>query len=205
MCAGCQGPFTNERPVVHCCQYVQQGFPFEHAISASPCGVFYHSTCVRTGKPFRTWLADKKGLMLAHQVLIPHFICEACHVWAELGRELQRTKKDISLLLLEWMRQIDVRNHWQQATLIKDGPKLRALACFDLWCALSEGLQNCATTQYSSYSDRLGQAAIFSPNDQGKRRQHALHCIWHRVPTLERGLSLLCSGHAKLLSTTSYA
>ena len=107
------------------------GFPFENShLRASPCGVSYHSGCVRVGEPFRTRLADSKGLTLFHQVPMPHFVCEACQVRAELGRELHRLVPDLCLLMLERMRMIDNLNFWAKSTVKKYGTSLRYLQRF---------------------------------------------------------------------------
>lgn len=90
----------------------------------------YHAGCVRAGEPFRTRFSDSTGLILPHQVPVAHFICEACQVRVELNRELQRTPRDLCLLMLERMRMIDVLNYWQHSTLKAYGPHLRFLTRF---------------------------------------------------------------------------
>jgi hypothetical protein len=130
-CVGCSKPFTNRAPAAHCCHFRRSGFPFENSgLHARPCGVSYHAGCVRVGEPFRTRLADSKGLILPHQVPTPHFICEACQVRAELGRELTRLMPDVCLLMLERMRMIDNMNFWAKTTVKKYGSSLRYLHRF---------------------------------------------------------------------------
>lgn len=131
MCVGCSKPFTKRAPAVHCCNFRRSGFPFPGKdLQASPCGVAYHAGCVRVGEPFRTRLAESKGLALSHHVPMPHFVCEACQVRAELGRELHRLIPDLCLLMLERMRMIDNLNFWAKKTLQKYGPYLRYLHRF---------------------------------------------------------------------------
>jgi hypothetical protein len=131
MCAGCSKPFTRRSPAYHCCHFRKSGFPFQDQFGqARPCGVAYHAGCVRAGAPFRTRLADSKGLQLFHQVPMPHFICEACQVRAELRRELHRSIPDLCLLMLERMRMIDCLSSWAKDTLKKYGTHLRYLQRF---------------------------------------------------------------------------
>ena len=131
MCAGCSKPFNARAPAIHCCHFRRSGFPFQDGgPHARSCGVSYHARCVRAGEPFRTRLADLKGLTLPHQVPMPHFICEACQVRAELGRELHRSVPDLCLLMLERMRLIDGMNFWAKTTLTKYGPYVRYLDRF---------------------------------------------------------------------------
>ena len=130
-CVGCSEPFTKRAPAVHCCHFRRSGFPFENSeLHARPCGVSYHARCVRVGEPFRTRLADSKGLTLPHQVPMPHFVCEACQVRAELGRELNLLVPDRCLLMLERMRMIDNLNFWAKTTVKKYGSSLRYLHRF---------------------------------------------------------------------------
>ena len=130
-CVGCSEPFTKRAPAVHCCHFRTSGFPFENSrLHAIPCGVSYHASCVRVGEPFRTRLADSKGLTLFHQLPMPHFVCEACQVRAELGRELHRLVPDLCLLMLERMRMIDTLNLWAKNTVKKYGTSLRYLQRF---------------------------------------------------------------------------
>jgi hypothetical protein len=133
-CAGCEHPFDRAHPAVHCCEFRETGFPWDmeqNHVRARACGVQYHAGCVRVGEPFRTRLADSKGLVLLHQAPLPHYICEACQVRRELGRELLKTQADVALLMLERMRQIDTLNNWQRDTLKKYGPLLKFLLRFE--------------------------------------------------------------------------
>ena len=61
---------------------------------------------------------------------MPHFICEACQVRSELGRELHRSIPDLCLLMLERMRMIDCLSFWAKGTLMKYGTHLRYLQRF---------------------------------------------------------------------------
>lgn len=131
MCAGCSKPLNNRTPARHSCHFRKTGFRFANSGRiARPCGVVYHPGCVRAGEPFRTRLANSKGLSLPHYVPMPHFICEACQVRAELGRELHRSVPDLCLLMLERMRMIDNLSFWAKTTLQKYGPYLRYLHRF---------------------------------------------------------------------------
>jgi hypothetical protein len=110
------------------------GFPWENTHKhgwVRACTTQYHAGCVKVGEPFRTRLADSKGLVLLHQAPLPHFICETCQVRRELDRELLKTREDIALLMLGRMRQVDTLNHWQRETLKKYGPLLRFLLRFE--------------------------------------------------------------------------
>jgi hypothetical protein len=131
MCVGCSKPFSRRAPATHCCEFRRSGFPFpDGGRHARPCGVAYHAGCVRVGEPFRTRLTNSKGLTLPHHVPMPHFVCEACQVRVELGRELHRLIPDLCLLMLERMRLIDTMSHWAKQTLEKYGPYLRYLNRF---------------------------------------------------------------------------
>jgi hypothetical protein len=128
---GCSKAFTKRAPAIHCCDFRRSGFLFLNGRTrARPCGVAYHAGCVRVGEPFRTRLADSKGLTLPHHVPMPHFVCEACQVRAELGRELHRLVPDLCLLMLERMRMIDNLSFWAKQMLQKYGPYLRYLYRF---------------------------------------------------------------------------
>ena len=52
------------------------------------CGTSYHTSCIVVGKPFRTQLANLRGLSYPAVYWLPNFICECCTVRAMLGREL---------------------------------------------------------------------------------------------------------------------
>ncbi len=96
-----------------------------------PCGVAYHGGCFKAGFPFTTRLENNKGLSMPHSVHRPHFVCELCTVRMEIQREIQRTDRDIHLLMFERMRMIDAMNWWQKRTLQQYSPHLRYLREFD--------------------------------------------------------------------------
>jgi hypothetical protein len=93
----------------------------------------YHGKCIRAGPPFRTRLPNGRGLAYPSGVPVPHFICECCQVRALLNRELDRTHRDVALLMLERMRMIDVISNWRSTTLGQYAPALRALRAFEAW------------------------------------------------------------------------
>ena len=86
-----------------------------------PCGVQYHGRCLRAGAPFTTRLASARGLVCPIDApgFFPNFVCEACQVRQVLGRELVRSDKDVTLLMLERMRQLDTMHKLAQGTLLK--------------------------------------------------------------------------------------
>jgi hypothetical protein len=132
-CVGCKQGFSRKKPALHICSFRTTGFPLDddEKIWARACGVAYHGTCITAGPPFQTRLENCKGLSLPHWALRPHFVCELCTVRAELHRELERTDKDIHLLMFERMRMIDAMNWWQHRTLKQYGPHLKYLFQFD--------------------------------------------------------------------------
>ena len=101
------------------CTFRERGFLFDNGESAIPCGTIYHSKCLRSGAPFRTRLANDKGLCFpkCHPGLFPNFICEACQVRAHLGRELVDASPDLGLLMLERQRTLDVMHYWAESTV----------------------------------------------------------------------------------------
>jgi hypothetical protein len=103
---------------------------------ARPCGVSYHTECIRAGAPFTTRLPNGRGLSYPRKVPIPHFICECCQVRALLQRELLRTGRDTVLLMLERMRMIDVVGNWKHSTLAQYAPALRNLQRFEKWSGI---------------------------------------------------------------------
>jgi hypothetical protein len=70
-------------------------------------------------------------LSMSHSVHRPHFVCELCTVQMELQQEIQRTDRDIHLLMFERMRMIDAMNWWKKQTLQQYSPHLRYLCQFD--------------------------------------------------------------------------
>ena len=90
------------------------------------CGTAYHGGCLQAGKPFRTRLLNNKGLVWPRKAsrLFPNFVCEACQVRAQVGRELRRTPHDIHLLQFERMRIIDSANKWAYGTMTKYGSQI---------------------------------------------------------------------------------
>jgi hypothetical protein len=97
---------------------------------AEACNAQYHAGCVRAGPPFLTRLGNGDGLVLPWQAPVPHYVCELCMVRGQLQRELRYDVRDIVLLLLERMRQIDFLHNWAKRTLGQYGGKLRYLARF---------------------------------------------------------------------------
>jgi hypothetical protein len=97
---------------------------------ADACNAQYHAGCVKAGPPFVTRLGNGEGLVLPWQVPVPHYVCELCVVRGQLQRELRHDVRDIVLLLLERMRQIDFLHNWAKRTLGHYGAKLRYLARF---------------------------------------------------------------------------
>jgi len=96
---------------------------------ARPCGVSYHSPCIRVGPPFHTRHSHQRGLIFPSVSLWPNFVCEGCTVLAILDRELHG-KADFVLLILERMRMIDVAHKWAPKTHIRYQGKLRFLQRF---------------------------------------------------------------------------
>ena len=84
---------------------------------AVPCGVVYHHGCQRVGHPFHTRLREQAGQAFPSMEYVPNYMCEACTGRAVLGRELGESDEDVSILLLERMRMIDIANRWAQCTI----------------------------------------------------------------------------------------
>ena len=76
----------------------------------------YHMGCIQVGEPFKSRLPKGRGLSYPPTRIAPPFICEACTVRAQLGEELGKTGKHLSLLMLERMRLVDQANAWSQGT-----------------------------------------------------------------------------------------
>jgi len=99
----------------HKCVFAWTGFTME-GTRYLPCGTSYHLGCVTVGAPFRTRLPLQRGLQYPRVRISPAFICEACTVRAQIGRELEKSGRDLTLLMLERMRMIDQANAWSQGT-----------------------------------------------------------------------------------------
>jgi hypothetical protein len=134
-CAGCAKGFTYANPAVHRCDFRIRGFPWPHGAGhARPCGVAYHAYCIQAGPPFRTRLPKDKGLVYPHgRHAVTHFICESCQVRALLNREIQHTKVDVALLMLERMRMIDAAHNLAATTIATYGRSLNRLQRFTAW------------------------------------------------------------------------
>jgi hypothetical protein len=134
-CTGCQHEFPRGQLPHHLCEFETTGFPWDDSPRsqwAQPCGVKYHAQCIRAGAPFQTRLPNHQGLVYPWQAPAPHYVCELCVVRAHLNRELYRTGPDVSLILVERVRQIDFMSGWSTNTLKKYGPLLRYLNRFRL-------------------------------------------------------------------------
>ena len=62
---------------------------------------------------------------------VPNYMCEACTSRAVLGRELGKSDEDVSLLLLERMRMIDIANRWAQGTISRYTYAIRRIRKFE--------------------------------------------------------------------------
>ena len=115
--------------------FARTGFTWNDANQAQaiPCQTQYCSKCIRAGPPFTTRLPNHKGLKFPKMdaSIIPSFICEACQVRAIVGRELQRGRTDIELLMLERMRQLDILHTWAEGTMGVYASKLRRVRQFE--------------------------------------------------------------------------
>jgi hypothetical protein len=129
-CAGCKLPFSRKAPSGFRCRFELSGFPLSSSLPCQPCHTAYHHGCLRVGVPFTTRLRKDKGLIAPTIAYFPHFICECCTVRAQLGRELCYHAKDLSLLMLERMRLIDLLHSWAPSTLNVYNQKLRVLSRF---------------------------------------------------------------------------
>ena len=135
-CAGCHKEFSRQHKCDLKCIFARTGFTWndETQAQAIPCQTQYCSKCIRAGPPFTTRLTNHKGLKFPKMdaSIIPSFICEACQVRATVGRELQRDRKDIELLMLEWMRQLDILHTcWAKGTMWLYASKLRRVRQFE--------------------------------------------------------------------------
>lgn len=110
-CAGCSAPFSLQAPAVHVCTFTQWGFPWRQNLGqARQCGTRYHARCIQVGAPFTTCLAKKEGLILPWHAPPPCYICELCMVQAHVDREIYPHGKDLALLMLKQICQIDYMN-----------------------------------------------------------------------------------------------
>lgn len=112
--------------------FASSGFVLPSGRSFDACGVVYHAACVRVGAPFLSRLDPRNSLQLPWCGAQVPFVCELCTVQAHLGRPLRATTNDLSLLMLERMRMIDMYNGWSRDTLVKYKGKLQYLHNFDL-------------------------------------------------------------------------
>ena len=111
------------------CCFRTTGFPFRHGGRATPCGVSYHTHCIRAGPPFRTRFEDGRGLTFPHIREWPLFICEGCTVRSVLDRELH-SRVDYGLMALERLRILDIAHRWAPGTHRQYQQKLRFLREF---------------------------------------------------------------------------
>ena len=81
-----------------------------------PCATTYHVGCISVGEPFRTRLPSRRGLSYPNIRITPSFICEACTVRAQIGRELQSSGRHLTLVMLERMRMIDQAHAWSSGS-----------------------------------------------------------------------------------------
>jgi hypothetical protein len=68
--------------------------------------------------------------MVVGGIPMPHYACELCQVRAVRNAELAWSAPMVVLLMLEWMRQIDVLNAWTANTFKKYGPYIRWMRTF---------------------------------------------------------------------------
>ena len=127
--------FTPACPSVYVCEFANSGFPFSRG-RALPCGVCYHQECVLAGPPFKTRLSGTNGLQYRATPFLPWFICECCQVRVLLQREVTKSTRDVSLLMLERMRMVDTANHWRDNTTKVCHRLLRNLQEFTAWSTI---------------------------------------------------------------------
>jgi integrase len=113
-CVGCRKGLRRDIPQ-HLCRFATTGFRMDGA-QYLPCGTVYHIGCIMVGEPFRSRLPHGRGLIYPRTRIAPPFICEACTVRAQIGSELQKTSRHVSLLMLERMRMVDQANAWSPGT-----------------------------------------------------------------------------------------
>jgi hypothetical protein len=113
---GCEG-YIPPGNVSHFCLFRKVGYELDGTFF-TPFESQYHPECIKVGKSFKTRLA-KATLGLQYPPAMTHFlfIFETCTVKAVLGRELTWTSDDIQLLMLEYMRLIDMAHTWDLSTL----------------------------------------------------------------------------------------
>lgn len=111
---GCHKCIRRDSPQ-HLCRFATSGYPLDGRIFV-PCGTTYHLGCIKVGEPFRSRLPAARGLQFPRTRIAPPFICEACTVRAQLGRELTKSREHLALLMLERMRVIDQANAWSVGT-----------------------------------------------------------------------------------------
>ena len=107
------------------CTFSKQGFD-----NMRPCRSSYHISCFRAGPPFTTRRQNGDGLKLPPISDWPNFICEACTVRQVTGREIQRPR-DSLLLMLERMRLLDMFAYWSKDTHSTYQGKLKIIRRFE--------------------------------------------------------------------------
>lgn len=111
------------------CSFARSGFQKQGARFV-PCGVSYHTGCLRVGRPFATRREDEAGLSFPGGVTVGTFICEVCTVRSSLGRELGRPT-DTQLVALERMRILDIAHSWAPRSHEAYGVYLREIRRFE--------------------------------------------------------------------------
>lgn len=110
------------------CHFSKKGFKVG-ACHMRPCGVAYHTRCIRVGIPFTSRRDDGGGLSFPESSVPPVFICESCTVRSFTRRELNR-RSDMHLLALERMRMLDIAHSWAPGTYAAYQPYLQAVSRF---------------------------------------------------------------------------
>jgi hypothetical protein len=128
-CVGCHKCIRRDASQ-HLCWFASSGFRLDGR-RFQPCSTTYHMGCIQVGDPFTSRLPQGRGLSYPHTRIAPPFICEACTVRAQLGMELGKTGKHLSLLMLERMRMISQANAWSSGTHQNYQALLRKLRSFE--------------------------------------------------------------------------
>jgi hypothetical protein len=103
ICVGCEGYIT-DGDYSHFCLFRKIGYELDGT---------YHPECIKVEKPFKTRLVRATlGLQYRPEMTRFPFICEACTVRSLLKWELTWMSGDMQLLMLEWMRIIDMADAW---------------------------------------------------------------------------------------------
>ena len=83
------------------------------------------------GVPFRSRLKGTSGLTFPKAVeLVPNFVCEVCTVRSVLDREILLYPADLSLIMLERARLIDIVNKWAPGTHAMYQLRIKSLRSF---------------------------------------------------------------------------